>query len=181
MKWTSLSVSKTTLAIVMMSAAALPLRGAHAQSLSAKDVQIIGKALGFVDPPTSSGVVAVVFDPTNAASKQDADAIVAAFGGGITGSSSNFTAKSISSTDFGGGDGYVAVIAAQGAASDGIMAAAKAHKMLCITADTAAIQGGKCIMSVSSDPAVKITVSDSAARAAGVAFNPAFHMLISEI
>jgi hypothetical protein len=36
-------------------------------------------------------------------------------------------------------------------------------------------------MSVSSDPAVKITVSDSAARTVGVNFNPAFRMLISEI
>ena len=154
---------------------------ARAQSLTAKDVQIVGKALGFLDPAAATGVVAVVYNPADPASKQDADAITEAFGGGISGASSSYTAKSVSTADLGDGTGYVDIIAASGAAGDQTVAAAHARKMLCITGDKTAVQAGKCVMTVSSDPTVAIEVSTSAASAAGVSFASAFRMMITEI
>jgi len=153
---------------------------AHAQSLDAQDVQLVCNALGFLDPAAASGVVAVVYDPAISGSKADADAIVAAFGNGIAGEQANYTAKVVSSDDLAGG-GYVAIIAANGAAGTKIMKIARARKILCATGDKSAVQAGKCVMAVSSGNEVEIVVNTSAAAAAGLDFVTAFRTLITEI
>lgn len=152
-----------------------------AATFSAKDTQIVAKAIGFLDPPPSGGTVALVYDPANPASKADADAIAALFAGGISEGGSSLTAKSVDVASLGDGSGYVALIAAQSATSDKIMLAAKAHHIPCITADTGSVQSGRCVMSVHSDPKVEIIVNHGAAQAAGVSFQSAFRMLIHEI
>lgn len=152
-----------------------------AASLSQKDVQITAKALGFLDPPPGSGVVAIVYAAGNAASKADAAAIAALFGDGVAGGSATFTAKMVDGAGLGDGSGFVAVVLAANADGAAAMAAAKAHHIPCITADNAAVQGGGCIIAIQSEPKVDITVSHAAASAAGVSFSSAFRMLIHEI
>ena len=154
---------------------------AHAATLSAKDSAIIAKAIGFLDPAPSGGVVAVAYDGGNAASKADADAIATLFSGGLAEGSNSVTAKPVDVASLGDGSGYVAVIAAQSASGDKIMQAIKAHHIPCITADAPVVQSGQCVMSVESDPKVQITVNHAAAQAIGVSFQSAFRMLIHEI
>jgi hypothetical protein len=154
---------------------------AHAGSLSARDLKIIAKALGFLDPPAPAGVVAVVYDAGNAASKSDATDIAAAFGDGLASKSGSVTAKAVDLAGLGDGSGYVAVIVADGGPVGGAMSAAKAHKIPCITGSMALVQSGQCIMAVQSEPKVDITVNHAAAAAAGIAFGSAFQMLIHEI
>ncbi len=154
-------------------------RSANAAPLSAKDVQIVAKALGFLDPAPPGGVVAVVY--SNAATKADADAIVGNFGGGLASSGGTVTAKAVDVAALGDGSGYVAIILADGVSTPTANAAAKAHKIPCITADTALVQSGGCTMAVQSDPKVSITVNHAAAQAAGISFASAFAMLIHEI
>lgn len=171
-------------AVMCMISCSLPLvlgPTAFAATFSAKDTQIIAKAIGFLDPPPSGGTVAVVYDPANPASKTDADAIAALFAGGIAEGGSSLTAKSIDFAALGDGSGYVAMIAAQSATSDKIILAAKAHHIPCITADAGSVQSGQCVMSVKSDPKVEIIVNYAAAQAAGVSFQTAFSMLIHQI
>ena len=162
-------------------AALLAAHDASAATMSAKDAQIVAKAIGFLDPAPAGGVVAVVYDPANAAAKADAEAITVLFSGGLSESSSSVTAKAVDMASLGDGSGYVAIIVAKSTTTDKVMQAAKAHKIPCISADQALVQSGQCVMSVSSDPKVDITVSHAAAQAAGVSFQSAFRMLIHEI
>src|SRR5271167_1687961 len=66
--------------------------GAHAASLSEKDVHVISKVLGFLDPAPTGGTVAVVYASGDAASKADADGIAALFGGGLAVGAGSVTA-----------------------------------------------------------------------------------------
>jgi hypothetical protein len=153
---------------------------AAAASLSGRDVQIIAKALGFLDPPPPGGTVAVVYASGDAASKADAAAIVALFGGGLASGGGTVTAKEIDTRSFGDGTGYVAVILAAGVGNTALATAMK-HGLLCITAADGLVQSGRCVMAVHSEPRVDITVNRAAAQAAGVGFTAAFGMLVHEI
>ena len=139
--------------------------------MTTKDAQIAVKALGFLDPPAPAGMIAVLY--SDAASKSDADGIVAAFGGGLSDGSGSVSAKAVDASAIGDGAGYVAVIVAQGASPAAAMNAGKSHHIACLTASLALVQSGQCVLSVQSDPKVPITVSHAAAAAAGVSFNPA--------
>lgn len=152
----------------------------QAASLSAKDVQIIAKALTFLDPAPAGGTIAVAYAPGDAPSKADADAIAALFSG-VTIGSGTASAKAVETTALGDGSQFVAIIVAQGGAGDQAMSAAKAHKIPCISASPADVQAGHCMMSVQTDGKVDITLSGAAAQAAGVSFQSSFRMLIHEI
>lgn len=154
---------------------------ARAASLSASDAQFIAKALGFEDPPAPGGTIAVVYAGGNAASKADADGITALFAGGLSSSGGSVTAKPVAAASLGDGSGYIAIIIATGGQADGVMAAAKAHKILCITGDPSMVQAGQCMMAVRSQPSVDITVNRAAAQSAGIGFASAFTMLVHEI
>ena len=147
-------------------------------SVTAKDVQIIAKALGFLEPAPAGGVIAVIY--SDAPSRTDAAAITALFAGGVASAGGTVTAKAIDIATLGDGSGYIAVLVAAGAQGDAVMAAAKAHHIPCISAP-ALVQAGRCVMAVSSDPKVAIEVNHEAAQAAGVSFTSAFRMLIHEI
>jgi hypothetical protein len=153
---------------------------AHAASLTSRDVQIIAKALGFLDPAPAGGVVAVIYATGNAASKADAEAVVALFGDGLESGGGKFTAKVVDAGLLGDGRGYVAIILAAGT-NDAGPAASNAHGLLSISSADALVQAGLCVMVVHSSPRVEITVNRAAARAAGVDFTAAFGMLVHEI
>jgi hypothetical protein len=162
-------------------AAVALLIGPHAAAapMTGKDLQIIAKTLGFLDPAPAGGVVAVVY--TDAASKADADAVVSSFGSGLASAGGTITAKAADAASLGDGSAYIGIILADGVSSDAANAAAKAHHIPCITANLALVQSGACIVAVQSDPKVSITVNHAAAQAAGVGFASAFAMLIHEI
>ncbi len=141
----------------------------------------MAKALGFLAPPSSSGVIAVVYAGNDASSKADADGIVASFGSGLRAGANTVTAKPVATTGVGDGSSYVAIIIAAGAPSDGAMAIAKARHIPCMTGVAALVQEGACIMAVMSQPKVSIIVNHAAAESAGIIFDPAFRMLIKEI
>ncbi len=152
----------------------------EAASLSSRDAQIIAKALGFLDPAPAGGVVAVIYAQGNAASKADAEGIVALFGGGLASGGGTVIAKLIDAGSLGNGTGYVAIILAAGV-EDTASLTARTHGILSITAIDTIVRSGQCVMEVHSEPRVDITVNRAAARAAGIGFTAAFGMLVHEI
>lgn len=160
------------LTILASSIAAAP---SHAET-TAKDVQIILKSIGFLASKPSGAVdIAVVFNPSDAASKKDAEAIKAlldaAPGGSITPK-----AVLLGVDKIGTFTGPVAVAAA-GVTLD----AAKGHKVLTVSTDASCAQGGKCILSVHSTPNVEILFNGGVAQASGIEFLPTFRMMITEL
>ncbi len=152
---------------------------AIAASLTSRDVQIIAKVLGFLDPAPSGGRVAVVYAAGNAASRADAEAIVASFGDGISSGGGTITARLIDRKSLPQSPGYIAVILAAGAEDAG-PSTPMPHGILSITAADELVLSGACVMAVHSQPRVDITVNHAAAQAAGVAFTSAFSMLVHE-
>jgi hypothetical protein len=141
-------------------------------------VQIIAKALGFLDPQPHGGLVAVIYATGDPASRADANAIVALFGDGLASGGGAVTARAVDAAAFGDGAGYVAIILAAGAENAGL--ATLRHGLLSITAADALVKSGQCVMAVHSQPRVDITVNRAAAQAAGVGFTAAFGMLVHE-
>jgi hypothetical protein len=160
-------------------ALAFPL-SAGAASLTAKDALIIVKALGFLEPAPAGGTVAILYGPS-AASKADAADIAGLFGGGLSSSGGTVTAKPVDAAGLGDGAGFIAVIVAADGPTDAALAAAKAHKILCVTVSISEVQAGHCVMTVHTDPDVVITVNRAVAQAVGVHFAAALAMLIHEI
>ncbi len=152
-----------------------------AASMSARDVAIIAKALGFLDPAPHGGVVAVLFAAGDAASRADAVAIVTLFGDGIASGGGTVTARAVAVEAFGAGGGFVAIIVAAGAEDMSGLVSPGARKLLSITAADSLVRSGRCVMAVHSQPRVDITVNRAAAQAAGIGFTAAFGMLVHEI
>lgn len=147
---------------------------AVAASLSGRDVLIIAKALGFLQPAPHGGTVAVIYDGASAASRADAADIVLLFGDGLASAGGTVTAKAVTAAEVGDGSGYVAIILAAGAQ-------AAPHGLLSISAADELVRSGKCVMEVHSQPRVEIIVNRAAAQAAGIDFTAAFGMLVHEI
>jgi hypothetical protein len=162
-------------------AASFGVHPADAASLSQKDIQILGKALGFLEPaPTGNASIAIAFDGADAASKQDAEAIASYFGGQLKvgGATVSPVVKDVSQLS---GGGFLAVIAAAGTKVEQVGAASKAMHVACVTADASAVQSGQCVMSVKSDPKVEILISRAAAAGANVQFGSAFLLMAHQL
>ena len=167
------------LALILLAAEAH--NPASAASLSPRDVLIMAKAIGFLEPPPSGAVtVAIAYDPADPASKQDADTIAGYFGEGLKAGSAILKPKVVEAGQLGGG-GFIAVVAAGGAKIAQVAAAAQALHITCITADTAAVVAGQCVMSVKSEPKVEIQINRAAATSSGVAFGSAFLLMAHAI
>ena len=97
---------------------------AHASSLTQKDVQILAKAIGFLEPPpTGPATVAIAYDPADPASKADADAIAGYFGDGLKAGGAVLKPKVTEVGQLAVGS-FVAVIAANGVKIDQVSASA---------------------------------------------------------
>jgi hypothetical protein len=166
-------------ALALMAAAGS--NSASAASMTQKDVQIMAKAIGFLEPPPSGpATVAIAYDPANPASKQDAEAIAAYFGDGLKAGGAVLKAKATEVGQLSAG-GFIAVVAASGAKIDQVSSATHALHVPCVTADASAVQAGQCVMSVKSDPKVEILISKSAAASSNVGFGSAFLLMAHEI
>lgn len=169
-----------TIAFACLLVASLLPQVCLAASWTGKDVQIIGKVLGFLDPPRLGSVVAVVYVAGNPDAEADAAAIVALFGAG-TGGSPVVTAQAVPVSSLSRGKTFAAVIPVLGTPIAAIAAAIQAGRLLCVTNDIALVQAGSCTLAIRSEPRLEIIVNSKAAVSAGISFTTAFRMLIHEI
>jgi hypothetical protein len=155
--------------------------GARTASLSVKDLLVLGRAIAFMQPvPGPDAVIAVAYAPGDPASRQDADAIMALIGGGLSVGQSVLKARLIDSTNSDRA-GFQIVIAAVGANGPRLSVAARAARALCVTSETEAVRAGVCAMAIRSEPRVEILVNHAASSASGIEFAAAFRMMIQEI
>jgi hypothetical protein len=154
---------------------------ANAGSLSERDVQILAKVIGFLEPPPSgAATIGIAYDPASAASKRDAEEIASYFGEGLKGGSAFLKPKLTTIGDLANG-GFVAVIAAAGAKVEKIYSVTKSLHVACVTANTEDVQVGQCLVAVKSAPKVEILINRAAAASSGVGFGSAFLLMAHEI
>jgi hypothetical protein len=159
----------------------LLVRPGMAASLSPQDLQVLGSTLAFVQPPPSGeGVVAIVYAGHDSASYQDAAAIAAMIGRGLTVGGGALTPRLVDARQLGAAD-FKLVIVAEGANGDAVQEAVRAHRALCVTGDRAAVQAGFCAMAIRSTGRVEILINHQAAQASGIGFATAFRMMVHEL
>lgn len=153
---------------------------AHADP--AKDLQVAGRALTFLENgPTGRAVLGVVFDPAKPASVAEKNAVMAAIGGGYAAGAVTLVGKPVEADDVAGAAGINALFVTAGVNYGAVGAAAKARKIVTIGSSPACVNSGACVMGITTEPKVEIVVNRSAAAAVGAAFKAAFRMMIKEI
>jgi hypothetical protein len=155
---------------------------AHA-AVTAKDIQVAARVLGFTSTPVTGAVkVGIVYDPANVASAADAKTLLGIMGTGLTVGAVTLVPVAVPIASVGSPNADVLFLTSGlGAAAAQVGTAAADRKIMCITTDAAANAAGDCAVAVQSDPAVKITVNKAAAAASNVSFGTAFMLMITEI
>lgn len=153
---------------------------AASATLSPHELLIVGHAVAFLQPPPAGGAVAVVYAAGDAASRQDADAIASELGNGLQAGTVLLPVSVVDAAALAKG-GFAVAIAAAGANGASLGAAVRAARILCVTADLAAVQAGFCTLAISTRPRVEIVLNHAAAAATDITFAAAFRMMIREM
>jgi hypothetical protein len=128
--------------------------------------------------------LAIVYDPAEAASKQEADGIKAALDSGLSISGDiKFVPVLVPAGTLDGLAASRVAILTAGLSGyyDGISRIAVTNSILTMSTDLACVRGGKCIIGIVSKPRVEIYYNRSAAEAAKVVFSQVFSLLVKEI
>ena len=167
--------------VIWAFAVSLTCEAGRAASFAPKDLQVLGRAIAFMQPaPAPDATIAIAYVAGNAASRQDADAIAALIGGGLQAGRTTLRPKVVEVNSVGAG-GFHVVIAAAGANGPQLNTAAMTARALCVTTDIEAVRAGYCAMAITSEPRVEIIVNHAVSAAAGIEFAAAFRMMIREI
>lgn len=153
---------------------------AHADA--AKDLQVLGRALTFLENgPSGRVTVGVVFDPSKPGSVAEKDALMGALAGGFSAGGLTIVGAPLPVSALGGAGGVGALIVTNGVNYGAVGGAAKAKKVLTASIGSACVTAGACVIGVTTAPKVEITVNRAAAAAVGASFKAAFRMMIKEI
>ncbi|GAB4155187.1 MAG: hypothetical protein Tsb0016_27190 [Sphingomonadales bacterium] len=152
---------------------------------SARDVEVAARAVAFLaSKPSGAQPTAIVYDPDNAESAADAQALQAILSGGVNAGKVTLSApKMVAVGDLAGLSGMQVAFIAQGtnAHHAAIAQAAAAEKILTMSADLDCVRANHCVVGVQGQPSVEIYISKQASQASGQAFSSAFLMMAKEI
>jgi hypothetical protein len=166
---------KTRLAAALLSICAMLVAQAHAAT-TARDLQVIARAVGFINGlPRGAVDVAVVDGP-------GADALLAAMGRGVSAGGVTLNPRRVRLSGLGASGVRVIIVPeGQGASHATIAAAARSLGAVTLSTDMACVRARRCVVGVAASPRVEIVVSRAAAAASGVSFAQAFRVMIREI
>jgi hypothetical protein len=164
--------------------AGLAAAGGSAQAaVTPKDIQVAARVLGFTATPITGTVkLGIVYDPANAGSAADEQALLGILGSGLSVGAVTLVPVPVPVASVGSaGADVLFLTSGLGGGAAAAQQAAAAKKIMCITTDIAANAAGACAVAVQSAPSVKIIVNKAAADASGVSFGTAFMLMITEI
>ena len=171
--------------ICSLIAAALAAVPAPARAdVTAKDVQVMARALGFTEkPPTGEVNIGIVFAPGNAQSAKEATDLQAMLGSGLKAGNLTLKPVMVKIDEIGAAGDVGAFLLTEGVGADAskLAAATKAKQKPCITTDIPQVQSGACVMGIKSEPKVEIIVNKAAAADSGIGFAASFRMMITEL
>lgn len=147
------------------------------------DLQIAGRALGFLEKPMSGEVRAgIVYSPADPQSIRAADDLKQLLGNGLR--VGNVTLKPVLVPIDDAGHADVALFlltdGVTGAPATAFADAARVRRMPCITTDLDQVKSGVCAMGISSQPAVEILVNRASAAGSRLTFSTIFRLMITE-
>ena len=152
--------------------------------IMARDAQVIGRVLGFLEsPPTGTVELGIVFDPARSESVTEAEKLRDILGDGLTSGKAKLKPRLVPIADIATAQGVVAFFITHGLGTgvDAVANAAQQRHVPTITNDLACTNSGRCVICTKSEPTVEIVVNKAAAEATGTKFATFFRMLIKEI
>lgn len=150
---------------------------------SARDLQVLARTLGFLDPPLGGSLaVGILYDPASTAASRDASAVAALLSGGLR--SGGLTLQPVL-VPFGDATSAAVDLFLLSAGNGDQAAAAQVvlrdRKLPCLTTDLDQVRAGHCTVGLQSAPRVEILVNTALAAASDVAFASVFRMMIKEL
>jgi hypothetical protein len=147
------------------------------------DLQVAGRALGFLDKPLSGDVqVGIVYAPNSPQSVQAAEALRSQMGDGLKIGNSTLRPLLVPLAEVAHVNaGLLFLTPGTGAEANVLTQVIQAKHIACITTDIAQVQAGRCAIGIRSQPRIEIIVNRAAAAASGTSFSTVFRMMITEI
>ncbi len=178
----SLSLAGHAKALLFICCAGLPTLPAHAD-VTASDMQVMGRALSFLDKPLSGevtvGVVYAADIPQSARETEDLQRMLER-GLRVGNVVLRTVPVSLDRVALANVD-VLFLTAGLGDRANPVAIASRTRRLPCITTDILQVQSGRCAVGVSSQPKIEILVNRAAALANGTAFSTLFRMMIDEI
>lgn len=158
--------------------------GSARAEFTLSELQIAGRALGFLDKPLSGSVNAgIVYSPTDPRSVREAESLKSLLGEGLRVGNVTLKPVLLPLADVGRTNVAIFFLTDGVAGADGkaVAEAAKGKRTPCITSDLAEVKSGVCAIGVRAQPRVEILVNRAAAASTSLSFSAVFRMMISEI
>src|ERR1700722_16317183 len=154
---------------------------AHAQ-FALSDVQIAGRALGFLDKPLRGEVdVGIVYSPANPQSAREAESLKDLLGDGLRIGDITLKPVLVPVADVGRAPAGLFFLTDDVDGVDRVAAAARLRRIPCITTDLATVKSGACAIGIRSQPKIEILVNRNAAAESHLSFSTVFRMMITEM
>jgi hypothetical protein len=166
---------------LLLSCAVFASGAAHAD-FTLNDLQIAGRALGFLDKPVQGQVAAgIIYSPANPQSAREAEALKEMLGDGLRIGNVTLRPVLIPVADL--QHSTAALFLLTGGVEDAAPLAevARTKRIPCITTDLAKVKSGSCAIGVRSQPKIEILVNRNAAAGSDVKFSAVFRMMITEM
>ena len=173
---------KRNLFKALLCALSLVLIAPEAQAISQKDMQILGRALGFIENgPIGDVKIGIVHDSENDISEGEAEEIISLIGNGFRSGKINLQAEKVP-TAKASEVTYPVLFFTEGTESKhkSIFDSVNSKGTITVSTHDECLNTSNCVMVVSSAPKVDIKISTAAAGSSGVSFGSAFRMMITE-
>jgi hypothetical protein len=160
-------------------ALAAPVRA----DVTATDLQVAARALGFMErPPTGTVRVGIVYSSIVRPSLNQAERLDALLGSGMKAGNLDLRPVMVEAKDAAKANVDLFFLTEHLQPGEVALAAVSAaRKIPCITADIAQVQAGTCTIGVRSKPKIEVFVNREAAKASGTSFATAFRVMINEL
>jgi hypothetical protein len=161
---------------------ALLASGAAHGQFTLNDLEIAGRALGFLDKPMQGQVMAgIVYSPGNPQSAREARELKELLGDGLRIGNLTLMPALVPVAEV--PHSTVALFLLTDGVDDvaRLAEAARAKRIPCITTDLLMVRSGNCAIGVHSQPKIEILVNRNAASRSQLSFSAVFRMMITEL
>jgi hypothetical protein len=157
---------------------------AWAEDVTPKDLQVIGRTLGFMEDAAAGSLeLGIVYVRNEPESVRQAKLMQGMLGVGLTAGKLVLLPHLVATEELPTLDhiGALFIVPAAAHVADVVATAAKRLHVPTLSTDVSCAEAGHCVLAFHSDPTVEIVFSRDAAAVAGVRFTPAFRMLVRQL